>query len=148
MKVLTDKLNGIVAARRVYQTAWWHFALSMSLFPSASLCRIVCVAKDSETSDKDVRWQAFIAFSRLGVYIRLPGVDVDRFAESMQGGGLLSYIDALSGGSISRVGIFSLGELLQTSSYPLDFSAVCTSYSASKYGFKCTLNNIRIYYSK
>lgn len=46
------------------------------------------------------------------MYIRLPGVDVDRFAESMQGGGLLSYIDALSGGSISRVGIFSLGKLL------------------------------------
>ena len=50
-----------------------------------------------------------MAFSRLGVYIRLPGVDVDRFAESLQGGGLLSYIDALSGGSVSRVGLFSLG---------------------------------------
>lgn len=50
-----------------------------------------------------------LVFSRLGVYIRIPGVDVDRFAEQMQGAGLLGYIDALSGGSISKVGVFSLG---------------------------------------
>ena len=58
--------------------------------------------------------QALIAFSRVGVYIRVPGVDVDRFAESMRGGGggLLGYIDQLSGGSISKVGLFSLGENL------------------------------------
>ncbi len=51
-------------------------------------------------------------FSRVGVYIRVPGVDVDRFADSMRsgGGGLLGYIDQLSGGSISKVGLFSLGE--------------------------------------
>ena len=54
--------------------------------------------------------QGLIAFSRVGVYIRLPGVDVDAFAQHMQGGGLLSYIDTLSGGSVSRVGIFSLGK--------------------------------------
>ena len=53
---------------------------------------------------------ALIVFSRLGVYIRLPGVDVERFSEAMSsGGGLLSYIDTLSGGSISKVGLFSLG---------------------------------------
>ncbi|KFM26004.1 Preprotein translocase subunit SECY, chloroplastic [Auxenochlorella protothecoides] len=46
---------------------------------------------------------ALLVFSRLGVYIRLPGVDVDAFAASMQGGGLLGYIDTLSGGSISRL---------------------------------------------
>ena len=28
--------------------------------------------------------QGLLVFSRLGVYIRLPGVDVDRFAEQMQ----------------------------------------------------------------
>ena len=50
-------------------------------------------------------------FSRIGVYMRLPGVDVDRFAESMQSGGLMGYFDALTGGSISKVGVFSLGEL-------------------------------------
>lgn len=50
-----------------------------------------------------------IAFSRLGVYIRIPGVDVDAFAATMQNNGLLSYVDALAGGSISKVGIFSLG---------------------------------------
>ncbi|KAH7616840.1 putative Preprotein translocase subunit SECY, chloroplastic [Nannochloris sp. 'desiccata'] len=50
-----------------------------------------------------------LVFSRLGVYVRLPGVDVDRFAEAMSGSGLLGYIDTLSGGSISKVGVFSLG---------------------------------------
>jgi preprotein translocase subunit SecY len=53
--------------------------------------------------------QALIVFSRLGVYMRLPGVDAERFAQTVQSGGILGYIDALSGGSISRVGIFSLG---------------------------------------
>ena len=49
-------------------------------------------------------------FSRLGVYLPLPGVDVKAFQQSVQtGGGLLGYIDTLSGGSISRVGVFSLG---------------------------------------
>ena len=48
-------------------------------------------------------------FSRLGVYIPLPGVDVGAFASSIKTEGLLGYIDTLSGGSISRVGIFSLG---------------------------------------
>lgn len=52
----------------------------------------------------------FIVLSRVGVYIRLPGVDVDRFSEAVSSGsGLLGYIDSLSGGSISRVGVFSLG---------------------------------------
>lgn len=50
-----------------------------------------------------------VALSRLGVYIRVPGVDVAKFEQSIQGGGLLGYIDALSGGSISKVGVFSLG---------------------------------------
>ena len=50
-----------------------------------------------------------VALSRLGVFVRLPGVDGDAFAASLSSGGLLGYIDTLSGGSISRVGIFSLG---------------------------------------
>jgi len=52
---------------------------------------------------------ALIVLSRIGVYIRLPGVDVDGFAETMSNSGLLGYVDALSGGSISKVGLFSLG---------------------------------------
>lgn len=52
---------------------------------------------------------ALIVFSRVGVYVRLPGVDVDKFADAMSGSGLLGYIDTLSGGSISKVGLFSLG---------------------------------------
>ena len=77
-----------------------------------------------DPDDQEFSWQDFfrgdlpkklaillglIAFSRVGVYIRLPGVDVDAFAQSMQSGGLLGYVDTLSGGSISRVGFFSLG---------------------------------------
>lgn len=53
--------------------------------------------------------QGLIVFSRIGVYIRLPGVDVDQFSQAMKGSGLLGYIDTLSGGSISKVGVFSLG---------------------------------------
>ncbi|EFJ49475.1 hypothetical protein VOLCADRAFT_104339 [Volvox carteri f. nagariensis] len=54
---------------------------------------------------------ALLLLSRVGVYIRLPGVDVDAFAESLTNSGLLGYIDTLSGGSISKVqvGLFSLG---------------------------------------
>lgn len=36
-------------------------------------------------------------------------MDVDGFAGMMQNSGLLGYVDALSGGSISKVGLFSLG---------------------------------------
>ena len=53
--------------------------------------------------------QALIVFSRVGVYMRVPGVDAERFAEAVQSQGILGYIDTLSGGSLSRVGIFSLG---------------------------------------
>ncbi|GLC70657.1 hypothetical protein PLESTF_001018800 [Pleodorina starrii] len=52
---------------------------------------------------------ALLLLSRVGVYIRLPGVDVDAFADSLTNSGLLGYIDTLSGGSISKVGLFSLG---------------------------------------
>ncbi len=39
----------------------------------------------------------------------LPGVDVLRFQEAVQSSGVLGYVDTLSGGSISKLGIFSLG---------------------------------------
>lgn len=44
-----------------------------------------------------------IVVSRIGVYVRIPGVDVDAFSAAMQSNGLLGYVDALSGGSISKV---------------------------------------------
>ena len=50
-----------------------------------------------------------MVFSRLGVYMRVPGVDAERFAEPVQSQRILGYLDTLSGGAISRVGIFSLG---------------------------------------
>lgn len=39
-----------------------------------------------------------ILVSRVGVYVRLPGVDVDSFANTMASSGLLGYVDTLSGG--------------------------------------------------
>jgi len=50
-----------------------------------------------------------LSLSRLGVYIPIDGVDRAAFAESLGQGGLLGYVDTLSGGSISKLGIFSLG---------------------------------------
>eukprot|EP00899_Mesostigma_viride_P007169 jgi/Mesvir1/16453/Mv12093-RA.1 len=53
---------------------------------------------------------ALLVLSRVGVYIPLPGVDRAAFAANVvKEGGLLGYVDTLAGGSISRVGLFSLG---------------------------------------
>lgn len=52
---------------------------------------------------------AFVAASRVGVYDRLPGVDVAKFSEAVSNNGVLGYIDNITGGSISNVGVFSLG---------------------------------------
>ena len=64
---------------------------------------------NSKLPNKILQLLVLIAISRAGVYIPLPGVDTKAFGETLQGGGLLSYIDTLSGGSISKVGVFSLG---------------------------------------
>lgn len=50
-----------------------------------------------------------LALARLGVYIPLPGVDVESFQATIKQGGVLGYVDQLVGGSISNVGVFSLG---------------------------------------
>lgn len=52
---------------------------------------------------------ALIAVSRVGVYDRLPGVDIEKFSAAVSSNGLLGYIDNITGGSISNVGVFSLG---------------------------------------
>lgn len=86
----------------------------------------------SEGASKSQTWgtwlQGLIAVSRVGVYVRLPGVDVDAFSQSLQSGGLLSYIDALSGGSVSRVGVFSLG-MPSTQHPPASGSAIITCWT-------------------
>lgn len=76
-------------------------------------------------------------FSRVGVYERLPGVDVDRFAESMQsGGGLMGYIDALSGGSISKVGVFSLGAPSLLDAHRCEMGGGTSVFMASEGGLR------------
>lgn len=56
---------------------------------------------------------AVLVIDRLGTYIPVIGVDVMRLAEFMQQksgvGGLLSYFDIFSGGSLSRCTVFALG---------------------------------------
>jgi hypothetical protein len=52
---------------------------------------------------------ALVTVARVGVYDRLPGVDIAKFSEAVAGNGLLGYIDNITGGSISNVGVFSLG---------------------------------------
>ena len=52
---------------------------------------------------------ALVAASRIGVYDRLPGVDIEKFSAAVSGSGFLGYIDNITGGSISNVGVFSLG---------------------------------------
>lgn len=53
---------------------------------------------------------ALLVVSRIGTYIPISGVDRAAFAESLAGGGgMLGYVDTLTGGSISKLGIFSLG---------------------------------------
>eukprot|EP00667_Euglena_gracilis_P004823 EG_transcript_4847 len=52
---------------------------------------------------------SLLALSRLGVYVPLPGVDIQSFGEAVKSSGMLGYVDTLSGGSISKLGIFSLG---------------------------------------
>ena len=53
---------------------------------------------------------ALLVVSRIGAYIPISGVDRTAFAESLSNtGGVMSYVDTLTGGSISKLGIFSLG---------------------------------------
>ncbi|GAX74425.1 hypothetical protein CEUSTIGMA_g1874.t1 [Chlamydomonas eustigma] len=89
-----------------------------------SYSRTPAAANSSSSDEGGFSWKEFlssdlpsklgvlvglIALSRVGVYIRLPGVDVDAFAATMANNGVMGYVDTLSGGSISKVGLFSLG---------------------------------------
>lgn len=52
-----------------------------------------------------------LTLSRVGVYIPVSNlIDTKAFGEALEStGGLMGYIDALTGGSVSKVGLFSLG---------------------------------------
>jgi len=50
-----------------------------------------------------------LVVARAGVYIPIPGVDRDAYQAAMEGQALFGYVDSLSGGSLSKLGIFSLG---------------------------------------
>lgn len=47
--------------------------------------------------------------ARIGTFIPVPGVDVDRLAEMTAQNNLLGYINLFSGGAFTRVSIFALG---------------------------------------
>jgi preprotein translocase subunit SecY len=55
---------------------------------------------------------AMLLLYRLGAYIPAPGVDIDAVKElqnNFAGGGILSFLDTFSGGSLSRLSLFALG---------------------------------------
>ena len=55
---------------------------------------------------------AMLALYRLGAYIPAPGVDVQAVKEiqgNFSGGGILSFLNTFSGGSLSRLSLFALG---------------------------------------
>ncbi len=70
---------------------------------------------------------------RLGIYIPIPGINADKFADFIdRGGQLIGFLDIFTGGGISTLGIFALGILpfinasiiiqLLTASLPVDFN--------------------------
>lgn len=79
-----------------------------------------------------------IIVSRVGVYVRIPGVDVDAFSGAMQSNGLLGYVDALSGGSISKVRAVTLFGFIESSQ-----RAVLMKYAQSM--TTCHLTLLRIW---
>lgn len=58
---------------------------------------------------KFIKLLGFLAFSRLGIYIPLGGVNRDAFLGNLDQNSLLSTLDSFSGGGIGRIGICSLG---------------------------------------
>ncbi|MBA0690167.1 hypothetical protein Goari_007861, partial [Gossypium aridum] len=58
---------------------------------------------------KFLKLLAFLALSRLGVYIPLGGVNREAFVGNLDQNSLLSTLDSFSGGGIGRLGICSLG---------------------------------------
>jgi preprotein translocase subunit SecY len=55
---------------------------------------------------------AMLLLYRLGAYIPAPGVDLDAVKElqnNFAGGGILSFLNTFSGGSLSRLSLFALG---------------------------------------
>ncbi|NEO28631.1 MAG: preprotein translocase subunit SecY, partial [Kamptonema sp. SIO4C4] len=48
---------------------------------------------------------------RLGVYIPVPNVDLDRFNQEVQNSPVIGFLDVFSGGGLSLLGIFALGIL-------------------------------------
>lgn len=52
---------------------------------------------------------AYLALSRLGIYIPLGGVNREAFVGNLDQNSLLSTLDSFSGGGIGRLGICSLG---------------------------------------
>lgn len=58
---------------------------------------------------KFLKLLAYLALSRLGIYIPLGGVNREAFVGNLDGNSLLSTLDSFSGGGIGRLGICSLG---------------------------------------
>src|ERR1700722_3202441 len=54
---------------------------------------------------------AMLAVYRLGSFIPIPGIDIDRWQDFLQqqSGSILGFFDMFAGGSIKRLSVFALG---------------------------------------
>lgn len=75
-------------------------AFDRGSLPPASLCWQTSVQRTHACCALVVVVQGLLIFTRVGVYLRLDGVDVDRFSQAMAGSGIMGYIDTLSGGGL------------------------------------------------
>ena len=48
-------------------------------------------------------------FTRLGVFIPVPGIDHEAFFQNIASNDTLSMLNVFSGGAVSHIGIFALG---------------------------------------
>jgi preprotein translocase subunit SecY len=52
-----------------------------------------------------------LILARLGIYLRLPGIDQAAFSKAVENSSIIGFLDIFSGGGISAVGVFALGIL-------------------------------------
>ena len=50
-----------------------------------------------------------LGFTRLGVFIPVPGIDHEAFFQNMESNTTLRFLNVFSGGAASHIGIFALG---------------------------------------
>ena len=79
--------------------------------PSASEI-IIQLFTNKELRNRVLTTLGLLLLVRLGIYIPIPGINADKFADFIdRGGQLIGFLDIFTGGGISTLGIFALGIL-------------------------------------